>query len=218
MENLKDTYKHKGRRKQLVELLISKGIKDPLVLNALLAVPRHLYFSKEFEEFAYEDKAFPIGEGQTISQPYTVAYQSEKLQVKPGMKVLEIGTGSGYQASILSAIGAIVYSVERQRPLLLQASKLIQELGFKNIHLYYSDGTSGLISEAPFDRIIVTAGAPAIPPTLINQLKLGGKMVIPVGDRNSQKMLLVEKISENENQIFELDEFKFVPLLGEFGW
>ncbi len=218
MENLKDTYKHKGRRKQLVELLISKGIKDPLVLNALLAVPRHLYFSKEFEEFAYEDKAFPIGEGQTISQPYTVAYQSEKLQVKPGMKVLEIGTGSGYQASILSAIGAIVYSVERQRPLLLQASKLIQELGFKNIHLYYSDGTSGLISEAPFDRIIVTAGAPAIPPTLINQLKLGGKMVIPVGDRNSQKMLLVEKISENENQIFELDEFKFVTLLGEFGW
>ncbi len=202
----------------MVELLISKGIKDPLVLNALLAVPRHLYFSKEFEEFAYEDKAFPIGEGQTISQPYTVAYQSEKLQVKPGMKVLEIGTGSGYQASILSAIGAIVYSVERQRPLLLQASKLIQELGFKNIHLYYSDGTSGLISEAPFDRIIVTAGAPAIPPTLINQLKLGGKMVIPVGDRNSQKMLLVEKISENENQIFELDEFKFVPLLGEFGW
>lgn len=202
----------------MVELLISKGIKDPFVLNALLAVPRHLYFSKEFEEFAYEDKAFPIGEGQTISQPYTVAYQSEKLQVKPGMRVLEIGTGSGYQASILSAIGAIVYSVERQRPLLLQASKLIQELGFKNIHLYYSDGTSGLSSEAPFDRIIVTAGAPAIPPTLINQLKLGGKMVIPVGDRNSQKMLLVEKISENENQIFELDEFKFVPLLGEFGW
>lgn len=218
MENLKDTYKHKGRRKQLVELLISKGIKDPLVLNALLAVPRHLYFSKEFEEFAYEDKAFPIGEGQTISQPYTVAYQSEKLQVKPGMKVLEIGTGSGYQASILSAIGAIVYSVERQRPLLLQASKLLQELGFKNIHLYYSDGTSGLNSEAPFDRIIVTAGAPAIPPTLINQLKVGGKMVIPVGDRNSQKMLLVEKISENQNQIIELDEFKFVPLLGEFGW
>ncbi len=218
MEHLKDTYKHKGRRKQLVELLISKGIKDPLVLNALLAVPRHLYFSKEFEEFAYEDKAFPIGEGQTISQPYTVAYQSEKLQVKPGMKVLEIGTGSGYQASILSSIGAIVYSVERQRPLLLQASKLIQALGFKNIHLYFSDGTSGLNSEAPFDRIIVTAGAPAIPPSLLNQLIIGGKMVIPVGDRNSQKMLLVEKLSETENQITELDEFKFVPLLGEFGW
>lgn len=215
---IKDTYKHKGQRKRLVELLQSKGITDAIVLNAMLQVPRHFFFSKEFEDFAYDDKAFPIEDGQTISQPYTVAYQSQLLQLKKGIKVLEIGTGSGYQASVLAQVGAHVFTIERQKGLYEKAKPMLKSMGYDDIHFYYGDGTMGLSEYAPYDRIIVTAGAPSVPRALVNQLNTNGMLVIPVGDAESQQMLRITKLPNGELKKETFKNFAFVPLLGEDGW
>ncbi len=217
MLKLEDTYRHKGQRKALVKLLKQKGIKSEGVLNAINTLPRHFFFDSALDSHAYEDKAFPIGEGQTISQPYTVAYQTELLEIKPGDKVLEIGTGSGYQGSILHLLGANVHTIEYQKKLYLKTKKFLEKLG---IHLtfYYGDGTLGLPNEAPFDKILVTAGAPVIPNTLLKQLGIGGMLVIPVGDRNTQKMVRLTKKTASKIVKEEFDNFAFVPLLGQEGW
>ncbi len=212
-----DTYKDKGARKKLIDELAFKGIKDVNVLNAINKVPRHFFFSKTFHAHAYTDKAFPIGEGQTISQPYTVAYQTQMLQVEKGDKVLEIGTGSGYQSAILLEMGAQVYTIERHESLHKKANALLTKLGYKYTSIC-GDGTKGLSTQAPYDKIIVTAGAPVIPNTLIVQLKIGGIMIIPVGDDKKQKMLSIVKKSATAFEKIELDYFSFVPLVGENGW
>lgn len=212
--NLVDTFRHKGLRKKLVDLIRLKGIKDERVLSAIETLPRHFFFDSGFLEFAYEDKAFPIGEGQTISQPYTVAFQSELLDVRKGDKVLEIGTGSGYQAGILFHMGAKVYSVERQKPLFVKAKEMLPKIGCL-VKVYFGDGYNGLPAFAPFDRILVTAGAPYIPQLLIDQLKPGGKMVIPVNEGDNQIMTLVVKKEDGTLDITAHGFFKFVPLLGD---
>jgi protein-L-isoaspartate(D-aspartate) O-methyltransferase len=208
-----DSYKHKGLRKQLVETIRKKGIMDINVLNAIENVPRHFFFDSSFLNFAYEDKAFPIGAGQTISQPYTVAFQTELLEIRKGDKVLEVGTGSGYQACILAEMGARVYSVERQKSLYSTAMKFIPSIGYI-VKLFYGDGYKGLPAFAPFDKIIVTAGAPYIPDALVEQLKPGGILVIPVGAGDVQIMTTVTRISESEYKKREHGTFRFVPLLG----
>lgn len=208
----KDLPKHQGKRNQLVQLLKSKGITDKNVLEAIGAIPRHLFLNSSFEEYAYEDKAFPIAAGQTISQPYTVAFQSQTLQVKPGDSVLEIGTGSGYQTAVLFKMGAKVYSVERQLELFKQTSLFLPSIGIRPKHLSFGDGYKGLPNFAPFDRIIVTAGAPFIPQPLMAQLKVGGRLLIPVGE-DEQIMTLLIRNSEQEFEKHELGNFKFVPLL-----
>lgn len=210
--NLVDTFRHKGLRKKLVESIKAKGIANERVLDALDQVPRHYFFDSGFLEYAYEDKAFPIGEGQTISQPYTVAYQTELLDVKKGDKVLEVGTGSGYQAAILFSMGAKVYSVERQRPLYVKAKDLLTRIGYP-VKVYFGDGYNGLPAFAPFDRILVTAGAPFIPQKLIDQLKPGGKLVIPVNEGEHQIMTLVVRNMDNTTETTRHGYFKFVPLL-----
>ena len=208
-----DTYKHKGLRKQLVKELSEKGISDNNVLQAIENVPRHLFMENAFEQFAaYKDAAFQIGAGQTISQPYTVAFQSELLSVKKGDKVLEIGTGSGYQTCVLEELGARVFSIERQKSLFDKVRVFLPTLG-SSAKFFYGDGYKGLPSFAPFDKIIVTAGAPFIPADLVNQLKTGGLMVIPVGDETGQTMTLISKISETETKKAEFTKFSFVPLL-----
>jgi protein-L-isoaspartate(D-aspartate) O-methyltransferase len=207
-----DSYKHKGLRKHLVETIRSKGIRDVNVLNAIESVPRHYFFDSSFLNFAYDDKAFPISAGQTISQPYTVAFQTELLEIRKGDKVLEVGTGSGYQACILAEMGARVYSIERQRSLFDKAVKFIPTLGY-TIKLFYGDGYKGLPAFAPFDKIIVTAGAPFIPDALVEQLKPAGILVIPVGAGDIQIMTTVTKISEIEFIRREHGTFRFVPLL-----
>lgn len=212
-----DEYKHKGARKKLVEELTAKGITDSRVLQAIGEVPRHYFFEKTFYPHAYVDKAFPIGENQTISQPYTVAYQTQALHIQPGDKVLEIGTGSGYQAAVLMQMGATVYSIERIEKLQVKAEKLLKQMGFSAI-LKCGDGTKGWAEHAPFDKIIVTAGAPVIPNTLAAQLKIGGIMVIPVGDLKKQKMISIIRKTEIKFEQIELDQFAFVPLVGEKGW
>ncbi|HSI90119.1 MAG TPA: protein-L-isoaspartate(D-aspartate) O-methyltransferase [Adhaeribacter sp.] len=212
-----DLYRHKGMRKALVRQLREKGIKDERVLKAVETVPRHYFFEKAFLEHAYQDKAFPIGEGQTISQPYTVAYQTELLELKPTDKVLEIGTGSGYQCCILLEITPRVYTIEYNEVLYKKALKAFAELNRHPI-TFCGDGSEGLPEHAPYDKIIVTAGAPAVPRTLLNQLTIGGILVIPVGDSGSQKMLKLKRISEKDFTKEELDDFKFVPLLGRSGW
>jgi len=212
-----DSYKDKGARKKLVEELENKGIKDRSVLHAIGKVPRHFFFNKTFHSHAYEDKAFPIGEGQTISQPYTVAYQTQMLQVEKNDKVLEIGTGSGYQAAILIEMGAKVFTVERNETLHKSASKLLEKLGYKFTSVY-GDGTKGLEKYAPYDKIIVTAGAPVVPKALTDQLKIGGIMIIPVGNNKIQRMYSIIKKSAASVEKMELDTFTFVPLIGEDGW
>jgi protein-L-isoaspartate(D-aspartate) O-methyltransferase len=209
---LKDTAKHQGLRNQLVKLLQEKGITDKNVLKAISTIPRHLFLNSSFEDYAYQDKAFPIGAGQTISQPYTVAFQSQLLEIKKGDKILEIGTGSGYQTAVLYLMGAKVYSVERQNELFKQTSALLPKLGIRPKHLSFGDGYKGLPNHAPFDSIIVTAGAPTIPKPLMAQLKIGGKLIIPVGDENQ---IMIKLIRKNETQFekYELGDFKFVPLL-----
>jgi len=207
-----DSYKHQGLRKQLVEIIRQKGIYDNTVLSAIGNVPRHFFFESSFLKYAYEDKAFPIGAGQTISQPYTVAFQSQLLMLSKGQKVLEVGTGSGYQACILAEIGAKVFSIERQKSLYQKAIQFLPSLGYR-IKLFYGDGYKGLPAYAPFDRIIVTAGAPIIPDALIEQLKPGGIMVIPVGGDEVQEMTTITRISENEFVKREHGKFRFVPLL-----
>lgn len=215
---MKESYRLKGLRKKLVQHLESKGIDDPAVLAAFENVQRHRFLDTAFAEHAYEDKPFSIGEGQTISQPYTVAYQTMLLQVKPGIKVMEIGTGSGYQAAILAAIGAEVHTIERLESLFAKADQTLNDLGFEQIHLYLGDGTKGLPEKAPFDRILVTAGAPTIPQVYLDQLIEGGVMVIPVGNDEGQRMYRITKLAEGDYHQEPFGYFRFVPLKGHHGW
>ncbi len=217
MLKLEDTYLHKGKRKALVAELRKKGIQNEAVLEAINTLPRHFFFDTALISHAYEDKAFPIGEGQTISQPYTVAFQSSLLEVAPGDKILEIGTGSGYQACILHLLGAEVYSIEYQKKLFEHTNRFLQRLGIQ-LHLFFGDGTGGVPAYAPYDKIIVTAGAPVVPEALIQQLKIGGILVIPVGDRSKQAMVKITKKSATKIEREEFEGFAFVPLLGKEGW
>lgn len=212
MAKLKDTNKHQGLRNQLAKLLEEKGITDKNVLEAIKKIPRHLFLNSSFEDFAYQDKAFPIAAGQTISQPYTVAFQSQLLEVKKDQKILEIGTGSGYQTAVLCLLGAKVYSVERQNELFKITSLLLPKLGIRPKHLSFGDGYKGLPNFAPFDSIIVTAGAPIIPQPLMAQLKIGGRLVIPLGE-NEQVMTMLIRKNETQFEKHEFGDFKFVPLL-----
>ena len=212
LEILNNTDKHHGLRNQLVSLLKEKGIVDKYVLEAINKIPRHLFLNSTFADFAYQDKAFPIGEGQTISQPYTVAFQTQLLEVKKDHKILEIGTGSGYQTAVLFLMGAKVYSVERQNKLFKQTSLLLPKLGIRPKHLSFGDGYKGLPDHAPFDSIIVTAGAPTIPQALMAQLKIGGRLVIPLGEKKQIMTLLIRK-NETQFEKHEFGDFKFVPLL-----
>ena len=210
---MEDSYKHQGLRKLLIESIRAKGIKDEHVLSAMEKVPRHFFFDSSFLNFAYEDKPFPIGAGQTISQPYTVAFQTELLQIRKGDRVLEVGTGSGYQACILAEMEAKVFTIERQRALFDKAVKVLPGLGY-TIKTFYGDGYKGLPSFAPFDKIIVTAGAPYIPDPLIEQLKPGGILVIPVGASDVQIMTTITKTGNDQYQKREHGTFRIVPLLG----
>lgn len=211
-----DTFRHKGLRKKLVDSIRDKGIEDKRVLQALESVPRHFFMDSSFLEFAYQDKPFPIGSGQTISQPYTVAFQTQLLQIKSGMKVLEIGTGSGYQACILAHMGAKVFSVERQRRLYLKTKMFLEEQGWK-VKTFLGDGNLGLPTFAPFDRILITAAAPEIPQQLINQLKPGGIIVLPLGGGDDQVMLRLTKKQDGSLDREQHGLFRFVPLLGDIG-
>jgi len=215
-EMLEDNYKQRGLRNKLVKILQNKGIKDTRVLDAIGKVPRHVFFDNALLEHAYQDKAFPIGEGQTISQPYTVAFQTEKLEIKPGDKVLEIGTGSGYQACILLELGAKVFTIEYNKKLYETAKAFLPKLGYKP-YFYLGDGSKGIPAKAPYNKIIVTAGAPVVPDALIEQLAEGGILVIPVGNREKQVMLKIHKKNGKLTKE-EFDYFSFVPLLGEQGW
>jgi len=212
LPKLKDTNKHQGLRNQLVKQLQDKGITDEKVLDAICKIPRHLFMESSFEDFAYQDKAFPIGAGQTISQPYTVAFQTQLLEVKKEAKILEIGTGSGYQTAVLCKMGAKVYSIERQNELFKTTSLLLPKLGIRPKHLSFGDGYKGLPQYAPFDGIIVTAGAPIIPQALMAQLKIGGRLVIPIG-KNEQVMTLLIRKNETQFEKHEYGDFRFVPLL-----
>jgi len=208
-----DTYRHKGMRKALVEEVIKKGIKDMAVLEAIGKIPRHLFLDSSFDRFAYQDVAFPIGSGQTISQPYTVAFQSELLEISKGQKILEVGTGSGYQACVLVELGAKVYSIERQRNLYDKTKKFVEQLGYR-MNLFYGDGYKGLPTYGPFDKIIVTAGAPEIPKDLLIQLKVGGWMVIPIGNQDTgQIMTKITRVTETEFAQKTYGNFAFVPML-----
>ncbi|TDG35045.1 protein-L-isoaspartate(D-aspartate) O-methyltransferase [Pedobacter changchengzhani] len=212
-----DNYREQGARKKLVELLKSRGIGDENVLKAIGKVPRHFFFDETFWNQSYKDIAFPIGDGQTISQPYTVAYQSELLHIKKGDKVLEIGTGSGYQTCILMELGAKVFTIERQENIFNRTIQVLPGMGYK-ANFYCGDGSKGIAEHAPYDKIIVTAGAPLVPEILLKQLKIGGILVIPVGDEKTQKMITVIRISENDFDRIELDTFRFVPLVGDQAW
>ncbi|MDC9722537.1 MAG: protein-L-isoaspartate(D-aspartate) O-methyltransferase [Urechidicola sp.] len=209
---MRDTVKHQGLRKRLVEVLISKGIKDKAILQAVKKIPRHLFMDSSFEDFAYQDKAFPIAANQTISQPYTVAFQTELLQLKKDSKVLEIGTGSGYQTAVLLELGVKVYSIERQQELFKKTKLFLSKLHYRPKRLIFGDGYIGFKEQAPFDGIIVTAGAPFVPKPLLSQLKIGGRLVIPVGDETQIMTLFIRK-SEKEFEKHEFGDFKFVPML-----
>ncbi|WP_086478071.1 protein-L-isoaspartate(D-aspartate) O-methyltransferase [Arenibacter amylolyticus] len=209
---MKDTLKHRGMRNQLAEVLIEKGIVDSAVLNAIRSIPRHLFLDSSFEDHAYQDKAFPIGADQTISQPYTVAFQTELLQVEPNHKILEIGTGSGYQTAVLLKLKARVYTIERQLELFKKTNLFFNKMGYRPKSYIFGDGYKGMPEEAPFDGIIVTAGAPFVPNPLLAQLKIGGRLVIPVGV-DEQIMTLFVRKSAKEFEKTELGSFRFVPLL-----
>lgn len=213
---IEDNYKQRGLRNKLVKKLREKGISNEGVLSAIGKVPRHAFFDDALLIHAYEDKAFPIGEGQTISQPYTVAFQTEKLNIKAGDKVLEIGTGSGYQAAILLELGAKVYTIEYNKKLYERTRDFLPTLGYKPF-FFYGDGSKGIPAKAPYDKIIVTAGAPVVPAALTDQLNENGILIIPVGDRETQKMLRITKVNGKLKQE-TFDNFAFVPLLGEQGW
>jgi len=207
-----DSFKHKGLRQKLVDVLVEKGIRDEAVLDAVGKVPRHLFMDSSFLDHAYQDKAFPIAANQTISQPYTVAFQTELLEVEPKHKVLEIGTGSGYQAAVLCLLGVELYSIERQSELFKKASIFLPKIGYVAKRLIFGDGYQGLEEEAPFDRILVTAGAPFVPKALLAQLKVGGRLVIPVGEKE-QIMTLYVRTSTKAFEKQEFGQFKFVPML-----
>ena len=214
MRKYDDSYRHKGLRKKLVEVVRGKGITDERVLAAIENIPRHFFLDSAFDEVAYEDRAFPISSGQTISQPYTVAYQTQLLEVKPFMKVLEIGTGSVYQASVLAEIGAQVFTIERQKKIYEANKKFSYIKKYPNIKFFYGDGYEGLPTYAPFDRVLITAAAPDIPQKLIAQLKRGGMMVIPVGTGNLQTMKRITKQEDGNLKEEAFDFFSFVPMLG----
>ncbi len=208
-----DNYRHRGLRKKLVDIVRKKGIKDERILDALGKIPRHFFLDRAFEDWAYKDVAFPIGSDQTISQPFTVAYQTELLKIEKGDKVMEIGTGSGYQAVILSELGAKVYSIERQETLFHKTSKLLKKIGYERIRLFLKDGNEGLPRFAPFDKILVTAAAQNVPGALKEQLKINGILVIPVGSDDTQTMLRITRLSEDRYKTERFDHFRFVPLL-----
>ncbi len=212
-----DNYRERGARKQLVELLKRRGIADKDVLAAIGKVPRHYFFDETFWNQAYKDIAFPIGDGQTISQPYTVAYQTELLHIKRGDKVLEIGTGSGYQTCILLELGADVYTIERQPNLYNRTIQVLPYMGYRP-HFFLGDGSKGIPEHAPYDKILVTAGAPFVPDTMLKQLRIGGLVVIPVGSEKEQKMVTIIRVAEQEYERIELDTFRFVPLVGDQAW
>lgn len=209
---LNDTYRHKGMRRKLVELLRSKGITDEAVLEAIDKVPRHLFLDNAFINFAYKNQAFPIGSDQTISHPFTVAFQTQLLELKKGEKVLEIGTGSGYQCSVLIEMGVKVFSIERHRSLHMKSKKMLNDLGYFP-KLFFGDGYKGLPGYAPFDKIIITAAAPFIPQDLLDQLKIGGSMIIPLGESEKQEMQRLTKKAETEFLTETYGEFSFVPML-----
>ena len=207
-----DTYRHKGLRNKLVQSLRKKGIEDERILTVMNQIPRHYFLDRAFEEQAYKDKAFPIGCEQTISQPFTVAFQTQLLNIERRDKVLEIGTGSGYQAAVLASLGARVFTIERQETLYHKTRKLLNELGFRGIRMYFKDGYLGLPEFAPFDKILVTAGAPEVPQKLLKQLKIDGVLVIPVGTE-VQQMLRITRVSETEFEEENWGNFRFVPFL-----
>jgi protein-L-isoaspartate(D-aspartate) O-methyltransferase len=213
MRVLSDTYRHKGLRKQLVEKIRNKGITDEKVLAAIMEIPRHFFMDSAFDQIAYEDRAFPIAEGQTISQPYTVAYQTQLLDLKPHERVLEVGTGSVYQACVLAEMGAQVYTIERQKNIFELNKSFSYPKKYPSIRYFYGDGYEGLPTFAPFDKIIVTAAAPEIPQKLLDQLKPGGKMVIPVGDGKIQRMIRINKYPDGSELEEAFDDFSFVPML-----
>jgi protein-L-isoaspartate(D-aspartate) O-methyltransferase len=213
MRVLSDSYRHKGLRKQLVELIRNKGISDERVLQAILEIPRHYFIDSAFDQKAYEDRAFPIAEGQTISQPYTVAYQTQLLDIQPHEKVLEVGTGSGYQSCVLAIMGAQVYTIERQKQLYDQNKQFSYLQNYPSIRYFYGDGYQGLPTYAPFDKIIVTAAAPVIPDRLVEQLRTGAKMVIPVGEGKVQQMMRIFKDASGQIHEEIFDDFSFVPML-----
>jgi protein-L-isoaspartate(D-aspartate) O-methyltransferase len=214
MRKLEDAYLHKGLRNQLVNLLKEKGITDTAVLDAIGSIPRHFFLDSAFDRIAYEDRAFPIAADQTISQPYTVAYQTQLLDIKPGDKVLEIGTGSMYQTTVLAHMGAKVFTIERQKQLFEQTAKYIFKEKYPDIYFHFGDGFEGLPTLAPFDKILITAAAPSIPPKLWEQLKVGGKMVIPVDESDTtQRMLRLTKKKDGKEKRESFDEFSFVPML-----
>ena len=213
MRKPEDTYRHKGLRKKLIDSIRDKGISDENVLTAMMNIPRHFFLDTALQDIAYEDRAFPIAEGQTISQPYTVAYQTELLQVKKHDKVLEIGTGSVYQASVLAEMGAQVYTIERQKKLHEKNRHFIFKSKYPNIKFFYGDGFEGLPTFAPFDKIIITAAAPEIPPKLLEQLKVGGKMVLPRDEGVYQRMLRITKNKDGSYEEEAFENFSFVPML-----
>jgi protein-L-isoaspartate(D-aspartate) O-methyltransferase len=212
-----DNYREQGARKRLVEVLRKKGIEDERVLKAIGKIPRHYFFDETFWNQAYKDIAFPIGAGQTISQPYTVAYQTELLHIHKGDKVLEIGTGCGYQTCVLMELGARVVTIERQEKLYERTIQVLPYMGYKPT-FFLGDGSIGRAEHAPYDKIIVTAGAPTVPEVLLKQLNIGGILVIPVGDEQSQKMVTVLKTAEHDYERHVLDTFRFVPLVGDRAW
>jgi len=213
MRKYEDTYRHKGLRKKLMDILRDKGITDEAVLTAMNNIPRHFFLDSAFDEIAYEDRAFPISEGQTISQPYTVAYQTQLLQIKPYDKVLEIGTGSIYQATVLAEMGVKVFTIERQKVLFEKTKQYIFKSKYPNLKFFFGDGYEGLPTFAPFDKVIITAAAPFIPPRLIEQLKSGGKMIIPVDEGDVQRMLRVTKKPDGSISEEAFEYFSFVPML-----
>ncbi len=213
MRKYEDSYQHKGLRKKLMDLLREKGITDENVLQAMNNIPRHYFLDSAFDKIAYEDRAFPISEGQTISQPYTVAYQTQLLQVKPNEKILEIGTGSIYQATVLAEMGVKLFTIERQKNLFEKTKQFIFKSRYPNLKFFYGDGYEGLPTYAPFDKVIITAAAPFIPPKLIAQLKTGGKMIIPVDEGDQQRMLRITKQEDGITTEEAFENFSFVPML-----
>jgi protein-L-isoaspartate(D-aspartate) O-methyltransferase len=214
MRTFEDSYRHKGLRRQLVDSIRQKGISDGRVLEAMLQIPRHFFMDSAFDKIAYEDRAFPIGESQTISQPYTVAYQTQLLELKPHEKVLEIGTGSAYQSCVLAEMDVQVYTIERQKKLFEERKQQPYLKKYLSLKFFYGDGFEGLPTYAPFDKVIVTAAAPFIPPRLIAQMKTGGKMVIPVGEGHVQQMLRLTKQADGQLEEEAFDNFSFVPMIG----
>ena len=213
MRKFEDTYRHKGMRKKLIDTIREKGITDEHVLNAMMDIPRHYFLDTALDHIAYEDRAFPIQEGQTISQPYTVAYQTQLLEIEPYDKIMEIGTGSAYQAMVLAEMVAKVFTFERQKKYFELNKKFIFRNNYHNIKFFYGDGFEGLPTYAPFEKIIITAAAPFIPPKLLEQLKPGGKMVIPLDDEGIQKMMRITKITDDTYEEETFSNFSFVPML-----